>query len=251
MLPIHDIFPHTSFPPRRKTGFWRLFSMSQLSRRAKIYSACGLALFFVVYFGVLLAPGDFSRGTIATVERGMTLGEVADALKKENIIRSPLLFKGAVVLLNGNGTAVSGDYFFNTRPTFLEVARRVAYGGYGLSPVKGAIPEGANVFEVAQIAAKKLKKFDPREFIRIAVKDEGYLFPDTYHFLPNADAEEVYRAMRENFYKKIKPLEPAIRDSGKNLHEILTMAALLEEEARAADTRRLIAGLLWKRLKND
>ncbi|MBI3075161.1 MAG: endolytic transglycosylase MltG, partial [Parcubacteria group bacterium] len=57
------------------------------------------------------------------------------------------------------------------------------------------------------------------------------------------------RAMRENFFKKIKPLETAIGDSGKNLHEILTMASLLEEEARAADTRRLIAGILWRRLK--
>ncbi len=249
MSPIHDIFPRAPFPPRRKIGFWRLFSVPQLSRRAKLYSACGLALFFAVYFGVLLAPSDFSRGTVATVEKGMTLGEVADALKKENIIRSPFLFKGAVVLLNGNGTAVSGDYFFNARPTFLEVARRVAHGVYGLSPVKVTIPEGANTFEIAQLAAKKLKKFDSKEFIRIALKDEGYLFPDTYHFLPNAEAEEVYRAMRENFFKKIKPLETAIGDSGKNLHEILTMASLLEEEARAADTRRLIAGILWRRLK--
>src|SRR3989344_9543967 len=133
---VHDIFPHTSFPPRRKKFFWSIFSVPQISRRAKIYSACGLALFFAVYFGVLLAPGDFSRGTIATVENGITLWEVADALKKENIIRSPLLFKGAVVLLNGSGTVVSGDYFFNARPTFLEVARRVAHGVYGLSPVK-------------------------------------------------------------------------------------------------------------------
>lgn len=248
MSPIYDIFPRASLVSRRKNFFGRFFRMPQFSRRTKIYGACGLALFFVVYFGVLLAPGDFARGTIATVENGMTLREVADALEKENVIRSPLLFKGAVVLMNGNGTVLSGDYFFNSRPTFLSVAWRVARGVFGLAPVKVTIPEGANVFEVAWLAAKKLDKFDAKEFIRIAQKDEGYLFPDTYHFLPNAEAAEVYRTMRDNFDKKIKPLETAIKDSGKSMHDIITMASLLEEEARASDTRRLIAGILWKRL---
>lgn len=248
MSPVHDIFPRTSFPPRRKKLFWRLFCVPRLSRRAKIYGACGLALFFAVYFGVLLAPGDFARGTVATVEKGMTLREVANALKKENIIRSPLLFKGAVVLLNGNGTVLSGDYFFNSRPTFLSVAWRVARGVFGFAPAKVTIPEGANVYEIALLASKKLKKFDAEEFVRISQEDEGYLFPDTYHFLPNADAAEVRRAMRENFDKKIKPLGTAVKDSGRNLSDIIIMASLLEEEARITETRRLIAGILWKRL---
>lgn len=249
MAPLHDIFPKISITqPRRKKTFRQFFRVPQLSRRAKLYGACGLALFFIVYFGVLLAPGDFARGTIATVEKGMTLREVADALEKENIIRSPLLFKGAVVLMNGNGTVLSGDYFFNSRPTFLSVAWRVARGVFGLAPIKVTIPEGANVFEVAWLAAKKLDKFDAEEFVRIARDDEGYLFPDTYHFLPNAGAEDVRRALRENFDKKIRPLESAIKDSGKDLRDIIIMASLLEEEARGEDTRRLIAGILWKRL---
>ncbi len=249
-MPIHDIFPKTPLvTPRRKKFFARLFHAPQLSRRAKVYGASALALFFAVYFGILLAPGDFSRGTVFTISKGMTLTEVAATLEKENIIRSPFLFKGAAVLMNGSGTVLSGDYFFNSRPTFLGVAWRMARGVFGLAPIKVTIPEGANTFEIAQIAAKKLKKFDPKEFIRVAVKDEGYLFPDTYHFLPNAEEGEVYRVMRENFDTKIKPLETVIKSSGKDLNDIITMASLLEEEARAADTRRLIAGILWKRLK--
>lgn len=249
---IHDIFPRIPLmQPRRKKPFWRLFRVPQFSRRAKLHGTLCLALFFAVYFGVLLAPGDFARGTIATIEKGMTLQEVADALEKENIIRSPLLFKGAVVLLNGNGKVLSGDYFFNSRPTFLSVGWRVARGVFGLAPVRATIPEGANTFEIASLLEKKLKKFDAEEFIRIAQKDEGYLFPDTYHFLPNSDAAEVRRAMRDNFDKKIQSLETVINDSGKDLHEIITMASLLEEEARVQDTRRLIAGILWKRLDID
>src|SRR3989338_10837360 len=107
MSPIHDILPKMPFSPRHKNSVWRLFSIPHMSRRAKVYGACGLALFFAVYFGVLLAPGDFSRGTVFTIPQGMTLAEVAATLEKENIIRSPFLFKGAAVLMNGSGTLLS------------------------------------------------------------------------------------------------------------------------------------------------
>jgi len=195
-----------------------------------------------------LAPGDFSRGTIVSIDDGMTLSAVAGTLEKENIVRSPFLFKIAVVILNGSGKVVSGDYFFDSRPTFIDVARRIARGFYGLSPVKLTIPEGANVYEIAILAEEKLDKFDAEKFIHIAEKDEGYLFPDTYHFTPNDSAVEVHRTMRDNFDKKIEALKPAIKESGKTLHEIVTMASLLEEEASQTKTRRLIAGILWRRL---
>lgn len=249
---MYDIFPKTPFqPPRRRKILARLQNLLHfrwLSRRAKINGGLFLACFLAVYFGVLLAPDDFARGTLVDIKEGMTLSEIADALQKENVIRSPFLFKGAVVLLSGSTKAVSGNYFFNSRPTFFGVARRLANGFYGLAPLKLTIPEGANVFEIAWLAEKKLTEFDSVEFLRLAEKDEGYLFPDTYHFLPDATAETVHRAMRKNFQEKIRPLEEAIKKSGHELHEILTMASLLEEEARETDTRRLIAGILWRRL---
>ncbi len=253
MFPIHDIFPKALLSSLRKgkdffslvKSAWRL---DRLSRRTKIYGGCGLVLLLALYFGILLAPGSFVRGTLVDIKEGMTLSEVADALEKENIIRSPVLFKGAVVLLSGSTKAISGDYFFNSRPTFLSVARRIARGLYGLAPVKLTIPEGANVFEIAWLAEKKLDSFDPVEFLRIAEIDEGYLFPDTYHFLPNTQAAVVHRVMRENFQEKIQPLESAIRKSGHNLNDIITMASLVEKEAHETEARRLIAGILWKRL---
>src|SRR3989344_4677741 len=154
MSPIPDIFPKVSLvsPRRRKDFFLWVKSACHprwLSRRVKIYGGCGLVLFLALYFGVLLAPGNFVRGTLVDVKEGMTLSEVADALEKEKIIRSPLFFKGAVVLLSGSTKAVSGDYFFNSRPTFLSVARRIARGFYGVAPAKLTVPEGANVFEIA------------------------------------------------------------------------------------------------------
>ncbi len=252
-MTLHDIFQKkpSPFSRRGKVFFLRLRSAWRLwqpTRRVKIYGGLGAALVLALYFGVLLAPDGFARGTIVDIKKGMTLSEVADVLEKENVIRSPFLFKGAVVLLSGSSKAVSGDYFFNSRPTFLSVARRIARGFYGIAPVKVTIPEGANVFEIAWLAEKKLKNFDSAEFLAIAEKDEGYLFPDTYHFLPDTTSAVVYRVMRDNFDKKIQPLESAIKKSGRDFHDIITMASLLEEEARETDVRRLIAGILWKRL---
>ena len=248
-MPIHDIFPKTTLiTSRRKKFFGQLFRVPGLSRRTKFYGAVALGLALTVYFGVLLAPSDFTKGSVISIKQGMTLSDVAAALEKENIVRSTVLFKSAIVLLNGDGKVLSGDYFFNSRPTFVGVAWRVARGIFGFAAEKITIPEGANVYEVAALVRQKIPKFDTDEFIRIAKDDEGYLFPDTYHFLPGVSAGEVHRTMHDTFDEKMKPLNDAVKKSGKNLHEIVTMASLLEEEARHTETRRLIAGILWRRL---
>jgi len=77
---------------------------------------------------------------------------------------------------------------------------------------------------------------------------EGFLFPDTYLFLPNAKPSDVLAVFEENFNVKIKSIDDAIRAFKKPLKDIVIMASILEAEARTTETRRIIAGILWKRL---
>ena len=93
---------------------------------------------------------------------------------------------------------------------------------------------------------KKFSKFDPKDFISNA--KEGYLFPDTYLFLPNSEITQVLSFMKNNFDKKIQSIESEIIEFKKPLNDVIIMASILEEEARKTDTRRTIAGILWKRL---
>ncbi|MBI5728746.1 MAG: endolytic transglycosylase MltG [Candidatus Magasanikbacteria bacterium] len=77
---------------------------------------------------------------------------------------------------------------------------------------------------------------------------EGYLAPETYRVFRGARVEEVVDKLMAERKKQITPqILEAIKQSGKTVHEILTMASILEEEAKALPDRRLVADILWRR----
>jgi UPF0755 protein len=78
---------------------------------------------------------------------------------------------------------------------------------------------------------------------------EGYLFPDTYYFNYGDTAIEVAKTMLANFGEKLtSKLRSEIKNQGKTIYEIVTMASLIEKEAATDTDRKLISGVLWKRL---
>jgi len=142
----------------------------------------------------------------------------------------------------------AGDYYFDRPLTLLEVARRITQGQFGLEPLRITIPEGATTYQMAQLFSEKLMRFDPQTFLLLARDKEGYLYPDTYVFLPNATVSQVLDALERTFYEKIRPLEGEIAASGRPISEIITMASLLEKEASKPSDRKQIAGVLWHRI---
>ena len=81
---------------------------------------------------------------------------------------------------------------------------------------------------------------------------EGYLFPDTYFFMPNTKASDVILTMRENFARQIVPYEEDIAKIGKPLNEIVIMASIVEDESNSLlPEKRIVSGILWKRLSLD
>ena len=114
--------------------------------------------------------------------------------------------------------------------------------------VTATIPEGLSVRQIGEIL-ENAELFTKEEFIKIAQKEEGYLFPDTYRFYKDAEPEDIIARMKENFNKKITPdILEEIRKFKKELSEIIIMASILEEEVSAAEDRKIVAGILWKRL---
>lgn len=77
---------------------------------------------------------------------------------------------------------------------------------------------------------------------------EGYLFPDTYRVYVDASVEDIVRKMLQNFDRKLTPeLRDEIAKSGRSLHQIITVASLVEAEISNHDDRPTAAGVLWKR----
>ncbi len=210
-----------------------------------------LAVFFVgilLYQEFLSPPPLFPKDTLLVIPKGFTLSQASGLLKDNHMIRHPMLFETIVVILGGESSVRYGDYKFSSPESAFTIARRVVSADFGLVPVSITIPEGITVAQVGDIFKKQLPGFNADVFVRIAKKDEGYLFPDTYRFFPNVSELEAYRTMRSMFDKKIASVQDEISKSGKELKDIIVMASLLEKEARTMETRRMISGILWKRL---
>jgi UPF0755 protein len=111
------------------------------------------------------------------------------------------------------------------------------------------IPEGFNVNQIASVCSLKLNNFNQAQFLGETKDLEGYLFPDTYFFLSNASDKDVVKSMSENFQKKITPLLQQINASGKSEKDIITMASIIEGEAKGDIDRGIISGILWKRIQ--
>lgn len=202
----------------------------------------------VGFVGVIHPPSAFPSKQILKIQPDMTVSEVAQYLKSEHAITSATAFKALVRVFNPQDGVLSGTYYFDAPADVLTVAYRMTHGEYGLSPVALTVPEGDNVFQVAALVARAFPGISADSFVALAAPDEGYLFPDTYYFLPDTSAQEIIDTMRKNFDKKIATIQDKIDAFGKPLSDVVKMASYLEEEARQTQTRRMIAGILWKRL---
>lgn len=222
--------------------------------RKKLWFRIGVLCFVFLslfYFFFISAPFNFPVGRIIEIEGGSTLKQVANSLEENKVIKSPLIFGGMIELFLKGKEVIAGDYFFEERCSVFKIIWRTISGIYGITPTKITFVEGSTIYDIADILEKKFSKFDKKEFIKIVQDEEGFLFPDTYYFLPNVTPQSVISTMKSNFYKRIEEISDKIESSGKSIHEVVTMASLLEKEARTLNSKRIIAGILWKRIEID
>lgn len=196
-------------------------------------------------------PSDFPLQQLITISEGSHLPDVGSALAEMRVVKSASALRIVVTALGGATNVKAGDYVFKEPLSVLEVARRITSGAYGLEPERIRIHEGATTAEMARIFASRLARVDENRFVEKARQYEGFLFPDTYFFLPNASEDVIISAMRQNFDKNIQLLAGEIASFGRPLEDIVTMASLIEREAYKSDDRRKISGVLWNRIDKN
>ena len=206
----------------------------------------GVAIFSYVFF--IRPPSAFPAGELVEIPEGASLSLIATQLKNEHVIRSAFLLRAAVYLLGYERGVQFGDYLFKEPRNVFSIARAIGIGAHGLEPFRIRVPEGATVQELAVMFDERLERFDEERFIKEASPMEGYLFPDTYFFLPNADDDLVLRTLRQSFDAQIATIAPGIEKFGKPFKDVVIMASILEREAHNLEDRRKIAGVLWERL---
>lgn len=202
-----------------------------------------------VFLYVLAPPLYAMRNAFVSVREGATLRDIARDLEEARVVAHPLVFEW-IVRLRGDAKAVqAGEYAFSEPLGAFEVARRLAMGDFGLEQISIRIPEGATRRDIAALFDETFPLFDERRFLALTEGSEGYLFPDTYFFLPNTTADAVADRLSGTFSLRLGDIEKEIVRFGKPLHEIVTMASLIEKEVHRPSDRRTVSGILWKRIE--
>ena len=225
----------------------------------------GGALLCALLGWFLLQPRSAQHRAIKV---SIPLGGAGAALERAGIVRRGLAFDLYTRWHADDGKLRPGRYSLSPSMTPALIVRQLKLGP-GHSPddnVHVPVPEG---FTLRQIAARleKLGVTDGTEFMQLALNAdsvpvwnygfprtkgsvEGYLYPDTYEFLPNTSPEKVLDTMMLNFSRRFfRPYQQQIAARGITLHEIVTIASLIEREAKTTEDRPRIAGVLENRLK--
>lgn len=198
---------------------------------------------------------------IVTVNPGTHVQEVAEALVNRGVIADRLPF-----LLRcwwgrqQHETLKYGEYLFDHPLSASQVYQKIARGEVYLHAV--VIPEGSDRFDMMRIFEREIG-LDPRAFLSATRKTssirnldpkaptlEGYLFPDTYRFPRGVSVSRVIQAMLDQFrHVWNSRILPQTAEGTANLHEVMTLASLVEKETPDPKERPLIAGVFTRRLR--
>lgn len=202
----------------------------------------------IIYTFVFAAPMMFQPGTTVLIESGQSLTSISNEMKEHGVVRSSVMLRSAMILLGGERKVSAGMYEFNKPQNVVRIAKRIVKGDFGYVPVKMTIPEGTNIYKIADIVHDKFPSIDRTAFLAQIHDKEGYLFPNTYFFPPKATPDMIVSMMSAIFERQLKPVQDEITASGKSLSQIITMASILEGEVQTEADRKMVADILWRRI---
>jgi UPF0755 protein len=206
------------------------------------------------------APGAEAVATIVYIKPHARVQEIAETLREAGVIQSPWGFLALAYVQGSLKRLQAGEYEFSLHMPLLEVLRRLESGRVITHQV--TIPEGFTALDIAQLLASE-QLADPARFMaltedpalaaRLGVPGptlEGYLFPDTYRLSRGMGEEEIIRVMVARF-RQVVPADIEARAERLNLNTrgVITLASLIEKEAKLDRERPIIAGVFYNRLR--
>src|SRR5256714_1261004 len=198
--------------------------------------------------------------TRVIIPRGASFGQATDSLAGAGLVGYPKLFRLYGRIVGGDRNIKPGTYLLKHGTPWSDIISALN-GGHGLVNTV-TIPEGYTISQITPLLAKTLKV--PVDSVTAAVSDtallsrldipnrtlEGYLFPDTYAFPIGTTARQAVREMVYAFERRWRPeWDSSITDLKINRNDLVTMASIVEREARLPEERPVIAAVYYNRLK--
>jgi UPF0755 protein len=214
----------------------------------------------IAYFLLSLRPQPAGAEREVIIPYATSTRELANQLRANGIIRNANGFFWYIRLTRQSSKLKAGVYRLSPGSTVGELLQQLRKG----TPLsyRVTIPEGKTVREIAKILSAK-KIVDSDEFLEL-VSDpeflaqhladygkittaEGFLFPDTYEFAHGVSEDEVLGVFFRRF-KEVWREESRDYQGKRSPYQLLTMASIVEKEAKAAAERPMIAGVFYNRL---
>jgi UPF0755 protein len=198
--------------------------------------------------------------TLVYIQPKTGVQEIAGILKQAGVIRSTWTFLGLAYLQGSLARLHAGEYEFTPNMPLGEILRALETGRVVTHQV--TIPEGFTAAEIGRLLTSE-RLIAPDRFAALLVDGafasrlrlptaglEGYLFPDTYRLTRGMGEEEILRTMVSRFWRMLPPGYAAQASRvGVPLHGAVTLASLIEKEARLDSERRLISAVFHNRLR--
>lgn len=189
-------------------------------------------------------------------------------LEENGLIEYQSLFKLFAAFTGGRDKIVAGTFTLNTDMDYRALISGMSANSATKATVKVTIPEGYSIDQIFALLEEKGVVSDTAKLEEEAANHdyafsflqdlplgdyhrlEGYLYPDTYEFTTPQNPLYVINKMLVRFDAKLtEELRQQIADSGRTIHEVLTVASLIEKETDGAD-RADIASVIYNRLNN-
>ena len=232
------------------------------------YATGGIILVLIALYCILLWKNPSRVNTkevYVVVPKGASIASVSDSLGKYNLIRSKLIFKFAARILGAGSKLQPGSYRIVAGLSNTDIISRLVGSEFAIL-FEATFPEGSHIRRVASIAKEKLG-LDSALFVKVATDSafvhslgvpieartaEGYLFPDTYRFYLMMTPQELVKRMIAR-WREVMPdsILAKRKELGLTVHQLMTLASIVESEARLPQERDTIAGVYWNRLKID
>ena len=232
---------------------------------------------FCVFYNVnLRAVSSKSTEVDFMVESGSTYYSVISKLKSEGLIRSELCFK-LYVKFNKVNNVEAGTYKLNKNMSVKEIVDVFSKGNnYNPEAIVITFKEVKNMRSIASTIAKYTNNTETdvynllknKEYLNSLINKywfitdeilnddiyyslEGYLYPNTYEFKnEDVNVEDIFKTMLDQMDKELTKYKTDILSSDYSVHEILTLASIIELEGNKSDDRAGIAGVFFNRLTN-
>jgi UPF0755 protein len=197
---------------------------------------------------------------VITIPPGQPLKTTAAVLFKNEIITSPLKFDLVARLKGYDKRLKAGEYALSATMTPIQIMEKMVKGQVEL--YKLTVPEGLNIYQIADLVARA-GFAENSAFIAAATNAdlarknsipaetfEGYLFPETYYFPKKVSVETIISTMVKRFWKVFNTAwKERANQLGFSIHQIVTLASIIEKETGAPFERPLISSVFHNRLK--